>query len=225
MSSSFPALPRKSASRGEDQGFEARDAALADSTERDSRLVERARAGDPHAWGRLYQNHFDRAYRYLLYLVGDGDVAEELTQETFARALVALRKFRGDASVQTWINRIAVNVAREHWRHQKRRGKINASLTEIADMGDEGEVLHHNYVDEVRSKVLYEILDDLAPQLREAFVLRDVMGHSTKDAAAELGISAGNLAVRAHRARRKVEARLEQLGWLDDYRAEGGEDD
>ena len=98
-------------------------------------------------------------------------------------------------------------------------------MTHIAEMGDAGEVVHHSYVDEVRSKVLYEVLDELAPQLREAFVLRDVMGHSTKEAAAELGISSGNLAVRAHRARRKVEARLEALGWLDDYKSEGGSDE
>ena len=137
MSSSHPALPTKDASRGEDDRREARNPdALARHQERDSELVKRARAGDPNAWGRLYQNHFDRAYRYLLYLVGDGDVAEELTQETFARAMVSLKKFRGEASVQTWLNRIAVNVTREHWRSQKRRGKINASLTHIADMGD-----------------------------------------------------------------------------------------
>ena len=90
MSSSFPALPTDGASRGEDESRDARNSdAVSRHQDRDSELVKRARAGDPNAWARLYQNHFDRAYRYLLYLVGDGDLAEELTQETFARAMVS----------------------------------------------------------------------------------------------------------------------------------------
>jgi RNA polymerase sigma-70 factor (ECF subfamily) len=148
-------------------------------------------------------------------LVGDADLAEDLTQETFARALISLANFRGEAAVQTWINRIAVNVTREHWRAQKRRGRIRDKLTQISELGDAGEELHTNYVDEIRSKVLYSVLDEIAPQLREAFILRDVMGFSTKEAAEQLGISSGNLAVRAHRARRKVQSRLAELGWLD----------
>ena len=221
MSSSFPALSTKDPSRGEDLRQDTHATSTQHTVEapsqreRDTELVKRARAGDQRAWGRLYQENFDRAYRYLLYLVGDADVAEDLTQETFARALVALDRFRGDASVQTWINRIAVNITREHWRNQKRAGRIREGLSRITDLGDGGEELHHTYVDEIRSRVLYSVLDELAPQLREAFILRDVMGHSTKDAADQLGISGGNLAVRAHRARRKVQNRLAELGWMD----------
>ena len=70
MSSSFPALPTDRASRGVEHSQGKRTHRPLDRHhERDGELVKRARAGDPNAWGRLYQNHFDRAYRYVLYLV------------------------------------------------------------------------------------------------------------------------------------------------------------
>lgn len=185
------------------------------SPERDAQLVMRARAGDERAWGRLYQDHFDRTYRYAVYLVGDADLAEDITQETFARALVSLAKYRGDAKVSTWLNCISVNIAREHWRKQKRKHRIRDAVARVTRDGTDPEHLHEGYLDGVRSEVLYAVLDELPVHLREAFVVRDLMGLDGSEAAAQLGISAGNVAVRAHRARARVRTALERLGWLN----------
>src|SRR5687767_7965127 len=70
-------------------------------------VVARARAGDLRAWSQLYQHHFDRVFRRLCHLVGQAAIAEDLTQETFARAVVALPGFDGRAALSTWLCGIA----------------------------------------------------------------------------------------------------------------------
>jgi RNA polymerase sigma-70 factor (ECF subfamily) len=86
-------------------------------------LVERARGGDVEAWGRLYQEHFDRIFKHVTYLVGNVDVAEDVVQETFARAFVGLAQFEGRASFVGWLKGISVNVVRKHWRSRYRGDK------------------------------------------------------------------------------------------------------
>ena len=76
--------------------------------------------------------------------------------------------------------------------------------------------IEQTYEDEVRTKVLYRALDTLPVQLREAFVLRDLMGMPPAEAADNLGITKGNLAVRAHRARTQLSAELARRGWGGD---------
>jgi RNA polymerase sigma-70 factor (ECF subfamily) len=65
-----------------------------------------------------------------------------------------------------------------------------------------------------RAEVVYALLEDLPEHLREAFVLRDLEGFSPPEAAAQLGISPGNLSVRVTRARERIRRELERLGWL-----------
>ena len=96
-----PARPKGST----DAGSEANEAAL----------VERARGGDVEAWGRLYQEHFDRVFRYIAYLTGDTQAAEDFVQETFARAFVSLPAFEGRAPLIGWLRGIAVNIVRRHF--------------------------------------------------------------------------------------------------------------
>ena len=83
-------------------------------------LVERARGGDVDAWARLYQDHFDRVFRYIAYLTGDTQVAEDFVQETFARAYVSLSSFEGRAPLTGWLRGIAINIVRRHWRSRSR---------------------------------------------------------------------------------------------------------
>ena len=72
-----------------------------------------------------------------------------------------------------------------------------------------------------RARVVYSILAEMPEHLREAFVLRDLEGLAPSEAAAQLGISPGNLAVRATRARQRLRAELEKLGWLSPLAEDG----
>jgi len=182
-------------------------------SEVEDQLVERARAGDRGAWARLYQQHFDAILRHLSYLVGDLQLAEDLTQEAFLRGFKAAGSFRREARFHTWMSRIATNVARRHLKRAQVRQRTRLGFASLLRQQPQQLDVEQTYEDEVRTKVLYSALDTLAVPLREAFVLRDLMGMSPQEAAENLGITKGNLAVRAHRARTQLSIELAERGW------------
>ncbi|MFZ6183001.1 RNA polymerase sigma factor [Nannocystis pusilla] len=187
-----------------------------EAEDREAELLQRARGGDIEAWSRLYQEHFDRVFRHLAYLTGDTAAAEDLVQETFARAFVGLAQFEGRGSFAGWLRGIAVNIVRKHWRSRYRGDQamdrlevVSAQRTSGTDADPEGAHLRQR-----RAEVLMAVLETLPPQLREAFVLCDLQDMPVPAAAAELGISPGNLRVRATRARARIRSELVRLGWL-----------
>ena len=179
-------------------------------------LVEQARAGRTDAWARLYQLFFAPIFRHIRYLAGDHAAVEDLVQEAFARALVSLGTFDGRSSFSTWLHGIALNVVRNHWRAststQTAHHRLEAMHT-VRDAGSHGDV-DRTHLAKERAKVVYAVLAGMPEHLREAFVLRDLEGLPPHEAAAQLGISPGNLAVRATRARQRLRAELEAMGWL-----------
>lgn len=178
-------------------------------------LARRAAAGDRAAFARIYQRYYDEVCGRLCHLVGDADVAEDLAQETFARAVIGIRRFRGDASLRHWLHRIVLNVAREHWRGTKSRRRLRESI-EAVDSVSVPEDLEKRHVDVARTRALYAVLETLPESLREAFILREVVGLSLNEAAAQSGVSANNIAVRTYRARNRIRRALVEEGWVDE---------
>lgn len=183
-----------------------------ESDEVEAKLVALARKGDRGAWARLYQLHFDAVLRHVSYLVGGVPLAEDLTQEAFVRGFKAAATFRGEARFRTWIARIATNVVRRHLQRRQVHERTKAGFASALRQQPQLDVAQ-TYEDEVRMKVLYSSLDTLPVPLREAFVLRDLLGMPPDEAASNLGITKGNLAVRAHRARAQLSAELTRRGW------------
>lgn len=186
-----------------------------DLDELERQLVERARGGDMQAWARLYQEHWSRLLRHVAYLLGDVASAEDLVQETFAQALAGLARFDHHAPFFAWLRGIALNVVRKQWRSRGRRTRAYTKVEAMSDIvgegaGDpEGEHLSRR-----RAQTLLAVLETLPEHLREAFVLCDLRELTTEQAAKELGISPGNLRVRATRARARIREALTELGWL-----------
>lgn len=189
-------------------------------------LVERARGGDVDAWARLYQDHFDRVFRYIAYLTGDTQVAEDFVQETFARAYVSLPSFEGRAPLTGWLRGIAINIVRRHWRSRSRGDRAMDRLELMsrdpavgADADPEGAHLRQR-----RAEVLLAVLESLPAPLREAYVLCDLQDMPAQQAAVELGVSPGNVRVRATRARTRIRGELVRLGWLTETAAIAGKE-
>lgn len=183
--------------------------------ERDA-VVQKARAGDLVAWNLLYRMHYASVLRHLAALVGRRDVAEDLAQDTFARAMVAIEGYSGRSEFSSWLHGVALNVARNHWRANERAARGSAQLELLEACRD----LRAGQLDEahqakLRVKILFRVLDELSASLREAFVLRYVEGRSAAETAERLGVEPGAVRVRAHRARQQVEKRLQALGWSD----------
>lgn len=178
-------------------------------------LLERARAGDMQAWSRLYQEHFDGLFRHLRYLCGEAALAEELVQETFVQALSAISRFDARSSFSTWLHGIGLNVVRSHWRAQKSTQRAHAKLVLVHQVSASGEApteQDESVLKRQRVAALYAALERLPEHLRAAFILRELEGLSLDEAAAQLGITTNNLAVRASRARARIRKLLASEG-------------
>ncbi len=188
---------------GEDDGATATEA-----------LVTRAQRGDLGAWSRLYQHYFDAVFRHVCYLTGDPPLSEDLVQEAFARAMTSVANYDGRASFATWLRAIALNVVRMHWRRARTTDRVQGDLERLSQVAAPPGNPERLHLQDQRMKVVYEILTTLPGHLREAFVLRELEGLPTREAAQQLGISPGNLAVRATRARQRIRKELGRRGWL-----------
>lgn len=178
-------------------------------------LVMRAQRGDLEAWSHLYQVHFDAVFRHVCYLTGDCVLAEDLVQEAFARAMTSAASYDGRSSFVTWLRGIALNVVRMSWRRARTTDRVKRDLQGLQSVVAGDRTPDELHVQDRRMQVVYEILADMPSNLREAFVLRDLEGLPTAEAAEQLGISPGNLAVRAARARQRIRTELGRRGWLE----------
>ncbi|MCA9720320.1 MAG: RNA polymerase sigma factor [Myxococcales bacterium] len=190
-------------------------------TERELDLVARARRGDVSAWSSLYLEHFDGIYRHLRYLTGDSAIAEDLTQETFARALVALSTLARDLLISSWLHGIALNMARQHWRGERNRELAHSRLQARHELlRDDATTPRIERLADLqqRALLLYEALERLPDTLREVFILRDLEGLRAKEVSKLLRISTSNVHVRLNRARARIQAELEARGVLPTHR-------
>lgn len=166
----------------------------------DGMLVARARRGDVDAFEQLYRLHAGRVYALCLRLAADAGVARELTQDTFVRAWEALPRFRADASLTTWLHRIAVNALLERRRGDRRR----AARVALADDEDDSDVEMAGVVaapDVATAIDLERAIGALPPGVRRAFVLHDGEGYTHEEIATMTGLAAGTLRAQLHRAR------------------------
>ena len=166
----------------------------------DDELVDRARRGDVDAFEQLYRLHASRVYALCLRLAADPVVARELVQDTFVKAWDALPRFRADASLTTWLHRIAVNALLERRRGERRR---SARVT-LADDEDETEMVVAGVTmapDVATAIDLQRAIGALPPGVRRAFVLHDVEGYTHEEIATMTGLAAGTLRAQLHRAR------------------------
>jgi len=178
-------------------------------------LIEALQRGDKYACACMIKHHGSQVYAVALRIVGDPDEAEEVVQEAFISACGKMGSFEGRSKLSTWLYRITTNAAL--MRLRKRR-EDTVSLDEPQVM-DEGDLLPRQLGDwsvepgqqalssELR-QVMERAVQELPPSLRVAFVLRDVQGLSTQEAAEALDITETALKVRLHRARLQLRERL-----------------
>jgi RNA polymerase sigma factor (sigma-70 family) len=168
---------------------------------RDDALVDRARRGDVDAFEALYRTHSARVYALCLRLTGDRAQALELAQDTFIRAWEALPDFRGDASLVTWLHRIAVNAMLTKRRGDRRR---TARIGLAEDDEDDARALASGSTAarDVGTAIDLERAIATLPQgARRAFVLHDVEGYTHEEMAEMTGLASGTLRAQLHRAR------------------------
>jgi RNA polymerase sigma-70 factor, ECF subfamily len=160
----------------------------------DSKVLARARRGDPQAFAALV-SRYDAGLRALAYrLLGDRDRMDDALQEAYVQAFRALPGFRGGSSVGTWLYRIAYNACID----ELRRSRQVIPLDEIRERVDP----RPNAVEAFAARAqLAAALAKLPPEDRAAVLLVDAQGFDYRSAADVLGIPEGTLASRLNRAR------------------------
>jgi RNA polymerase sigma-70 factor, ECF subfamily len=163
--------------------------------EPDPRDIRAAMAGDDGAFERLVRAYATPVWRYLRRLVGDGALAEDLAQETFLRVHHRLSGFSFSSKFSTWVFAIARNAGIDALRSRDRRARLGAALpppppAAAPDAGAE----------------LTAALASLAPALREAVLLVEVLGLTYRETAEVVGVAEGTVKSRVFRARAQLTA-------------------
>jgi RNA polymerase sigma-70 factor (ECF subfamily) len=158
-----------------------------------TRLALAAGSGDRVALSTFVRRSQPDVWRLCRHLT-DRSSADDVTQQTYERALRALPSFRADASARTWLLAIARHVCADHLRHQGRRRRLaeRLSLPTQPDRGATGEA------------DLRDLVGRLAPRRRDAFVLTQWLGLSYAEAAAVCGCPVGTIRSRVARSREEL---------------------
>lgn len=170
-------------------------------------LVQRAQQGDAEAFGELYDLYVDQVYRYIAYRVASAQLAEDLTSETFLRALRRICSFTWQGrDVGAWFVTIARNLIADHYKSGRYRlelpsddvSMVSGAAT-VTTAGPEGEVLAA-----MQNKVLLEAVRQLGAEQQECIVLRFLQGLSVAETAQVMGKNIGAIKALQYRAIRTL---------------------
>ena len=154
---------------------------------------------------RMYDEYFTAVYRFVLSISRDHHVAEEVTQETFFKALKNIDDFRGESSLTVWLCQIAKNLCYDHMKKQKR---ITA-LSDETDIGPAASGPEDGFFRKTQEKQIHKILHGLKEPYKEVFSLRSLGELRFSDIGELFGKSEGWARVTYHRARVMIKEELE----------------
>ena len=171
-------------------------------------LIDRFKNGDTSAFGEIVLRYQDKVYNLCRHMLGNAADADDAGQDVFLKAYQALPKFQPDASLYTWLYRIATNTCIDY-----KRRPLFESL--FGDSG-EGERLVHDLATDAPSpeklyqakeidRALQACLGKLSPKLRAIIVLKEVEELSYEEMAETLDISMGTVKSRIARAREELQ--------------------
>lgn len=183
----------------------------------EAELVRLAQAGDGDAFRVIMQRANQRLFRVARGVVRDDGEAEDVLQESYARAFAAIGGFRGEAGVMTWLMRIVLNEARGRLR--RRRPMVPLDQIEKAQT-DGAQVIPFPHAlgssspeaDAARAQIrglIEHAVDDLPEAFRMVFIMRDIEECSIEETAANLDLKPETVKTRLHRARRMLRSALD----------------
>lgn len=167
---------------------------------------------DFEAWFRDYR---ETVYRYVRFRVATREVAEDVTSEVFMKALRSIHRYDPNiASPKTWLLRIARNAVTDHLRALRRRGSLHVSLDRVPDLVADVPSQEERVVREERIQRLLNGSQSLKKADQEILSLRYGSGLDNGEIAEHLNISNNAVAVRLHRALKRLKAVVD--GQTDD---------
>jgi RNA polymerase sigma-70 factor (ECF subfamily) len=200
-------------------GRAARASAAKVEARHDVTLVKRFNSGDETAFIEIVERHREKLFAIALGLLRNRADAEEIAQDAFVRAYRALGRFRGDASLATWLHRIVLNLARNRYWYLFRR-RQHATLPLDAPFAEGktatfGELLASDAPSPAReaanvefARIISRCMELLASDQKEILTLRNVHHHSYSEIGQRLGVNLGTVKSRIARARGRLRSVL-----------------
>ena len=173
-------------------------------------LVDRLRAGDARAFEELVRAYQHRVFGVAVRMLGDRTEAEDVAQEVFLRVHAAVRDFRGEAKLSTWLytiaSRLCLNRLASGERRRTHAGDETLMRLPSADAGAAAALERGE-----RDAALQQAIAALPEERRIVVVLRDVEGLSYEEIAQALDLEPGTVRSRLHRARLDLKDKLERF--------------
>lgn len=164
----------------------------------------------PSEFAAWYHEYQSAVYRYVRFRVATREVAEDVTSVVFMKALRAFGRYDAErASPKTWLLRIARNAVTDHLRSLKRRGSLHVSLDRIPDLVADIPSHEERVIRQERIQRLLNGARRLRKADQEVLSLRYGAGLDNSEIAEHLGISNNAVAVRVHRALKRLKASVE----------------
>ena len=181
-------------------------------TQSDPSLIARCQKADIAAFNEIVARYKNKIYNYLYRMTGNADDAEDLTQEVFVRMYTNIGSFRAEASLSTWLFRIAGNLCVDAFRRGKRERGMVYSLDAAPSGDDEGQGATQDVPDWSQEPLrlfgrkelgaqIQAALDKLPPKLRSAVVLHDIEGLAYDEIAIVEKVPLGTVKSRIFNAR------------------------
>jgi RNA polymerase sigma-70 factor (ECF subfamily) len=179
-------------------------------------LLQDLQRGAPQAFERLLDQYQQPVYRFVYRLLEDPADAPDVTQEVFVKVFRKVGEFRGDASLKTWIYRIAINEASNRRRWFARHRKNEVSVDSAAELGvadAEWFIDRRGTPFDLLSRAEVRIaigktLGEIDQRLRVAVILRDIEGLSYNEIADTIQVSLGTVKSRILRGREAMKSKL-----------------
>jgi RNA polymerase sigma-70 factor (ECF subfamily) len=174
----------------------------------DSEPIGRFKKGDPSAFEALVRKYQDRVYNLCRYMLKNPEDAQDAAQDVFLKAYRALKGFRPDSTLYTWIVRITVTTCLDYRRKSCREVSRTEPLTE--DLPSEEPLPEQLYESAEIPRSIQPALQKLPEKLRAAIVLREIEGLSYEEIAEVLHTSSGTVKSRISRAREELRSLLKK---------------
>ncbi len=173
-----------------------------DTIKTDQELIRNAQDGDNNAFKALIKKYEHQVAATVIGMLGYGEEAEDIGQETFIRFYQSMAKFRGEASVGTYLTRIAMNLSLNELKRRQRRRKLFFSKSDdrIENIPDTNIPQKNRELEEI----VQEGLQKLEPKFRSVIVLRLIDGYSTRETAQILRLPVGTVLSRLARGQKKL---------------------
>ena len=177
-------------------------------TQPDHGVLRKAQRGDERAFTLIVRAYETPVYNYVLRLVGDRTLAEDLTQEVFLRVFQGLPKFSLRSKFTTWLFQVTKNRVLDELRASERRPRLSVALEDAPPL----EVLDAPLERVEAMDAVWRSVAGLTPDLKMALLLRDIVGLSYTEIADSLEITLATVKWRIYKAREEVQLALAREG-------------